>query len=64
MCLLCCGRTLAAFAVNNDTVGMNGAHRLPLSACIQESNTKVQYIRKTQQTVEAVPGANWNLYII
>ena len=27
MCLLCCGRTLAAYAVDNDIVGMNGAHR-------------------------------------
>lgn len=62
MCLLCCGRTLAAYAVDNDIVGMNGAHRPPLSACIQESNTDVQYIQSTQQTVEAVPGANWYLY--
>lgn len=29
MCLLCCGRTLAAYAVDNDIVGMNGAHRPP-----------------------------------
>lgn len=34
------------------------------SACIQESNTDVQYIQEnTQQTVEAVTGANWYPYI-
>lgn len=43
MCLLCGGPTLAAYAVDNDIVVMNGAHTLlPLSACIQESN--VHYI--------------------
>ena len=61
MCLLCCGNTLAAYAVDNDIVGMNGAHRPPLSACIQGSNTGVQYIQNTQQTVT---GAHWYLYII
>lgn len=63
MCLLCCGRTLAAYAVDNDIVGMNGAHRPPLSACIQESYTNLQYMQNTQQTVEAVTGANWYLYM-
>lgn len=61
MCLLCCGCTLAVYAVDNDIVEMNRAHRPPLSACIQECNTNVQYIQNTQQTVEAVPGANWYL---
>lgn len=50
MCLLCCGRTLAAYAVDNDIVGMNGAQRPPLSACIQESNTDVQYMQNTRQS--------------
>lgn len=64
MCLLFCGCTLAAFAVDNDIVGMNGAHRRPLSACIQETNGNVQYIQNAQQSVEAVPGANWYLCIV
>ncbi|XP_047454993.1 carbonic anhydrase 14 isoform X3 [Mugil cephalus] len=40
MCLLCCRRTLAAYAADNDIVGMNGAHRLPNSACVQESSAR------------------------
>lgn len=42
-------------------MGMNGAHRQLLSACIQEN---VQYIQNAQQSVEAVPGANWYLCIV
>lgn len=47
MCLLFCGRTLAAFAVDNDIVGMNGAHRQPLAACIQTTNTNTVHTECT-----------------
>lgn len=34
MCLLCCGPTLAAYAVDNDIVVMNGAHTLSATLCM------------------------------